>query len=196
MKNWLQTFAVVTLLALSTSMAQAGSWELDKAHSNIKFNVKHLMVTNVWGNFDSFDGKISYDQDHPTKGSVEISIDVASIDTDNEKRDGHLRSADFFDVENYPTITFVSKKIQRSGDGLKMTGALTMHGVTKDVTFDITGPSGPVDFMGTEKIAASASTTINRTDFGLNWNKSLETGGVLVGEDVSIVVDIELDKSK
>lgn len=192
-KLFLTLVAAAVLPALLVSSAVASTWELDQAHTNIKFKVKHLAVANVWGQFSEYSGTVEYDSKNPKNSSVSVTIDAVSVDTDNEKRDGHLRSADFFETETFPTITFVSTKVKAQKDGLKVIGNLTIKGVTKEVTLDVEGPSGPVDFMGTKKMAATASTRINRTDFGLTWNKALETGGVLVSEEVDIILDVELN---
>jgi polyisoprenoid-binding protein YceI len=187
------TFLLLVLAFAAFGTANAAEWKFDKAHSAIKFKVKHLL-TNTWGEFKDYNGTISYDPENLDATKVIVTINPSSIDTENEKRDGHLRSPDFFDVETFPEMKFVSKGFRKTSDGAKIDGYLTIHGVTKEVTLDVEGPSAPINFMGMTKIAASATTTINRTDFGLTWNKTLEAGNLLVGEDVTIMIDVELDK--
>ena len=197
MKTWMSLTVLGALLLFgSGTAAKAETWTLDQAHTNIKFTVKHMMVTNVEGRFTDFEGTVTYDPKQPEKSSVNVTIQTASVNTDNERRDGHLRSADFFETEKYPTMTFVSKKVKKSADGLEVVGDLTLHGVTHEVTLKVEGPTGPVEFMGMTKMAAHATATINRTNYGLTWNKTMEAGGLLVGEEVSIVIDTELDLQK
>jgi len=160
--------------------------------------VRHQMVSNVKGSFDKYTGTVDINDKDITKSKVEVSIDTNSINTNVQKRDEHLRSADFFDVANFPTMTFVSKKVVKAGkDKLKVTGYLTLHGVTKEVVLDVEGPSKESrDPMGKTRSGATASTKINRKDFGLVWNKVLETGGVAVGEEVAISLEIEMIKAQ
>lgn len=189
---------VIFLLALTLAVAaqsQASQWELDAAHTSIEFKVKHLAITNVRGSFEKFSGMVNYDEKDITQSSVQVSIEAASINTSNDQRDNHLRSPDFFDVEKYPQITFASKKIEKTSDGLKITGDLTIHGVTKKVILNVEGPTPPIKSpMGDIRMGATATAKINRTDFGLTWNKIMETGGLLVGEDVAITIEAELVK--
>jgi polyisoprenoid-binding protein YceI len=190
------TFVIATL-ALPT-LGQATVWEIDPAHTSAQFAIRHLMVSTVRGDFRKVSGKVDLNDQDVTKSTVEATIDVASVDTGIAKRDDHLRSPDFFDVAKYPTITFKSKKIQKgSGDGnLKITGDLTMHGVTKEVVLDFDGSLKPVKSpQGKTLIGGMASTKINRKDYGLTWNAALETGGVAVGEDVVITIDIEMTQA-
>lgn len=169
------------------------TWKIDTAHSTANFSVKHMMITTVRGRFNNVEGSIHFDPDNPAAGSVEATIDVASINTNAPDRDNHLRSADFFDVETYPTITFKSTNIDVSGDDeATITGELTMHGVTKTVTLDVEylgESSNPMS--GDRTIGFEASTKLNREEFGLNWNVALESGGVLVGKDVKVALDIQ-----
>ena len=172
-------------------------WNIDASHSLAEFSVRHLMITNVKGRFAKLEGWVEYDPANPAAARVEVSIDVASIDTREEKRDVHLRSADFFDAEKYPKITFTSKHVEKTGDGFRVAGALAMHGVTRDVTLEVEGPTPPTkDPWGNQRIGASADTKINRKDWGLNWNQALEAGGVLVGETVKIHLDVSLVAAK
>ena len=169
---------------------------LDPAHSTIGFNVKHMMIAKVYGAFEKVSGKFIYDHSQPEKSSAEATIESASINTREPQRDGHLKSPDFFDVEKFPEITFKSKSITASADGeLKLNGELTIKGVTKIVTLDVEGPSAEIkDPFGNLKVGISAITKIKRKDFGLTWNAALETGGVLVSDDVNIILDLQFVK--
>jgi polyisoprenoid-binding protein YceI len=173
------------------------TWNIDPVHSVAEFKVKHMMISNVKGQFTKVSGSIVLNEQDITKSRVEASIDAASITTRDDQRDAHLKSADFFDVANYPALTFKSTEIRRAGDGeLKVVGELTIHGVTRQVTFSVEGPSEPAkDPWGNTRIGLSASTRINRKDFGLTWNAALETGGILVGEEVAINLDVQLVKA-
>ncbi|WP_080874156.1 YceI family protein [Oceanobacillus timonensis] len=171
------------------------NWNLDTAHSEVGFSVKHMMISKAKGTFDSFDAKINADAADLTDADIELTIDVASINTRNNDRDDHLRSADFFDVENYPKITFQATDIEKSGNEYKVTGNLTIKETTKPVTLDVEFEGQSKDPMSGSMVAGfSGSTSINRKEFGLTWNASLETGGVLVGEDVKINFELELQK--
>ena len=171
------------------------TYAIDPSHSHASFSVRHMMITTVRGEFQKFSGTIGYDAEHPEKTTADVSIEVASINTREEKRDAHLRSADFFDAENHPTLTFKSTGARVGGDGLELVGALTIRGVTREVVLKVEEitPEGK-DPWGNTRIGGSASTKIKRTDFGLNWNAALEAGGVLVSEEVKIQLDIELIK--
>lgn len=176
--------------------ANASEWEFDKAHTQIKFRVKHMMIANVWGQFDTFTGTVNYDPKHPEKASVSVTIDPNSVNTGTAMRDNDLRSERFFYVEKFPTATFVSKKVVKVPGGLNVIGDLTIRGVTKEITLNVEGPTDPISVFGGTKIAATAKTTINRLDFGLNWNKTLENGGVLVSNNVDILIDAEMNEKK
>jgi polyisoprenoid-binding protein YceI len=197
MKNMLTTIAAIVTLSVPT-LAAATTWNIDPDHSNVGFKVRHLMVSNVKGSFDRHNGTVEIDDRDITKSRVSVTIDTASIDTRVQKRDDHLRSPDFFDVAKYPTMTFVSRKVAVAGkDRLKVTGDLTLHGITKEVVLDVEGPSAESkDPWGNIRRGASASTRINRKDYGLVWNKLLETGGVAVGDDIDISLEIEMVKAK
>jgi polyisoprenoid-binding protein YceI len=173
---------------------QAAIYEIDPAHSSAQFAIRHLMVSTVRGDFRKVTGIANVDENDVTKSTIEATIDVASINTGIEKRDEHLRGPDFFDAAKYPTMTFKSKKIEKTGEGkLKVTGDLTLHGTTKEVVLDFEGNLTPVkDPMGKTRIGGMATTKIDRKDFGLAWNKALETGGVVVGDEVTITIDTEL----
>jgi polyisoprenoid-binding protein YceI len=170
-------------------------YQIDPAHSNIGFNIKHMVVTKVHGAFEKLQGSFSYDAANPANSKVEATIDATSLTTRDAARDTHLKSADFFDVEKFPTIHFVSTSFSGNAGDLKILGNLTIHGVTKAVTLDLEGPSEEIkDPWGNLKIGVSATTKIKRKDFGLTWNAALEAGGVLVGEDVNIILDVQLLK--
>ena len=189
--------SIFTLIAFALpTLALASTWNIDPDHSSAGFKVKHLMVSNVNGNFNKHTGVVEIDDKDITKSTVQVTIDTNSINTNVQKRDEHLRSADFFDVAKYPTMTFVSKKVAKDGkDKLKVTGDLTLHGVTKEVVLDVEGPSvESKDPWGNIRKGATATTKINRKDFGLAWNAALETGGVVVGDDVNIILEIEMIK--
>lgn len=173
------------------------TWNLDPAHSTAEFKVRHMMISWVKGKFTGLSGALTlHESDHAYSG-VEATIDVATITTGAGDRDNHLKSADFFDAAQFPAITFKSVKVEPKGKGeLAVTGDLTMHGVTKPVTFTVEELSEPSkDPWGNQRIGIEASTKINRKDFGLNWNAALETGGMLVGEDVTITLDVQFVKA-
>jgi polyisoprenoid-binding protein YceI len=168
-------------------------WTIDASHSTAEFSVRHLMITNVHGRFGKLAGTVDLDPDHPETSHVDVTIDATSIDTRDDKRDAHLRSADFFDVEKFPTIAFKSKAVTKTEDGFAVLGDLTMHGVTKEITLDVEDLSKPgKDPWGNTRIGTSAKAKLNRKDWGLNWNAALEAGGVLVGEQVKISIDVSL----
>lgn len=192
----LLSLALCLLLAL-TSAATAAEYEIDGAHTQITFKVRHLGISWVPGSFSKLEGKFSFDKNNIAAAKVEAKIDVASISTLNQKRDDHLRGADFFNAEKYPTITFVSKEVKpAAGDSFKVIGDLTMHGVTKTVELDAEFTGAATDPWGNEKVAFSATTKLNRKDFGLQWNKVLETGTLVVGDEVLVSLDIQGTKIK
>jgi polyisoprenoid-binding protein YceI len=197
MRKLMTTVAAFALSALP-GLAFASTWDIDTGHSAAQFSVRHLAVSNVRGEFGKITGTLQLDDKDITKSTVEATIDVTSINTREEKRDQHLKSPDFFDVAKFPTITFKSKKVAKEGsDRLKVTGDLTIHGVTKEVALQVDGPAKPIkDPWGNTKTGITATTKINRKDFGLTWNKALETGGLVVGEDVTITLDVELQQKK
>lgn len=186
--------AVSALALIAPTLGRAAVWELDPAHSSAQFAIRHLMVSTVRGEFTKFTGTFTLDDKDLAKSTLEASIDVTSINTRIAKRDDHLKSPDFFDAAKYPTMTFKSKKVEAAGEGkFKVTGDLTMHGVTKEVVLDVSGSTKAIkDPTGKMRLGGSATTKINRKDFGLSYNKALETGGVLVGEDVDITIDVEM----
>jgi len=171
----------------------AGTFALDASHSRVGFAVRHMMISNVRGEFQKLSGTVTYDPTRPEATKVDVKIDVASINTREEKRDAHLRSADFFDAETFPHLTFVSKSAQRRSRGLDVVGDLTIHGTTHEVTLaveDITPER--TDPYGNKRLGASGRTKIRRSDFAMRWNAALEAGGVLVGDEVSIELEVEL----
>lgn len=191
--------SISTFIALALPLAAlAATWNIDADHSNVGFKVRHLMVSNVKGSFEKFTGSVDLNDKDITKSKVEVTIDTNSINTNVQKRDEHLRSPDFFDVAKFPTMTFVSKKVAKAGkDKLKVTGDLTLHGVTKEVVLDVDALSKESkDPWGNMRRGTTATTKINRKDFGLVWNKALETGGVAVGEEVLITLEIEMIKAQ
>jgi polyisoprenoid-binding protein YceI len=188
----LTTGALAIAAATSPALA-ADAWQIDGSHSSAQFSVTHLMISTVRGEFGALSGTIEYDGKTLESIKVDATIDATTIDTRSEKRDGHLKSPDFFDVAKYPTITFKSKRVvPGTGGAFRLVGDLTLRGVTKEVTLEVTAPSQVVKGMrGESRVAASASTKINRQDFGVKWNASLDGGGVVVSDTVSITLDIE-----
>jgi len=175
----------------TTAIATTTTYSIDKAHSEVTFQVRHLL-TRVRGRFSDFNGTIEYDEDNPERSLVNVAVLAASIDTNERDRDAHLRSADFFDVEKHAVLTFTSTNIQRNtADQFVVTGDLAIHGVTRSVSFDVSFLGKAKDPWGNERIAFEAATTVNRKDFGLTWNAALETGGFLVGDDVTISLSVQ-----
>jgi polyisoprenoid-binding protein YceI len=171
------------------------TYNIDPSHSTASFSVKHMMIAKVHGGFEKLSGAFQYDPANLAKSSVEVTIETNSINSRDAQRDTHLRSADFFDVEKYPTITFKSTRFEGSAGDLKIVGNLTIHGVTQPVTLVVDGPTEEMkDPWGNVKIGASATTKIKRKDFGLTWNAALEAGGLLVGDDISITLDVQFVK--
>ena len=185
---------------MSTTTAPAASittWNIDSVHSSAQFKVKHMMISNVKGEFTTITGSLKYDGETIANSYVEASIDAKSINTRDAQRDAHLKSPDFFDVEKFPALTFKSTRTSKKADGeLAVAGELTIHGVTRPVVFEVEGPSAPMkDPWGNIRLGLSASTRINRKDFGLTWNSALETGGILVGDEVAITLDVQFVKA-
>jgi polyisoprenoid-binding protein YceI len=186
--------ALVTLLIPSPLFAVGPDWEIDGGHSEVSFSIRHFL-TPVPGRFNRFDGNITFDPEHLDQAKVEITVQAASIDTNNAERDRHLRSPDFFDVAKYPTLHFESRKFTANGDALEVTGDLTLHGVTQEITV-------PVEFLGTltaaqgSKAGFATEFTINRKDFGIRWNRTLDQGGAVLGEDVKIRINIEANQRR
>jgi polyisoprenoid-binding protein YceI len=196
MKRYLLFISLFMLFFTLPVSSHAATWQIDPDHSSFQFKVRHLMVSNVKGDFTKSKGVVTIDGKDIGSLKVELTIDAASVSTDHAKRDEHLRGPDFFDVAKYPTITFVSKKVVKDGpDRLKVIEDLTIHGITKEITVDVEGPTPEVkDPWGGFRRGATATTRINRKDFGLTWNRALETGGVVVGDDVNIYIEVELVK--
>jgi polyisoprenoid-binding protein YceI len=181
------------LLAATAAVAAPATYVIDPAQSSAQFAVTHLMVNTVKGQFSTVRGMVEYDPQNPSAAKIDATVDVSSIDTRVEKRDAHLKSADFFDVEKFPTMRFVSKRVLPAAPGkLKLLGDLTIHGITREVTLDVNGPLEGKDAPGGLRMRASATTSISRKAFGLTWNKLMETGGVVVGDPVQITVDVAL----
>lgn len=169
------------------------AWQIDPAHSSVHFSVRHMMITNVRGEFEKFDGVIEFDENRPEAALIDVRIDASSINTREPRRDGHLRSADFLDAENYPYLTFKSKRVEKSGDNTgRMVGDLTIRGTTREVALDVEYLGQAKSPWGTFSAGFNARTRINRKDWGLNWNQALETGGVLVGDTINIEIELEL----
>ncbi len=179
-------------------MSESNQWVLDAAHSNASFTVRHMMITNVRGEFPKLEGKVTFDPAQPEATSIEATVEVSSLNTRDGGRDGHLKGADFFDAEKFPLITFKSKSVTpKSKEDLAVTGDLTLHGVTREVVLDVEGLSGPAaDPFGNTRMGATATTKIKRDDFGIVWNGTLEAGGLLISNDVKITIDISLIKQK
>lgn len=185
------------VLAAAGLQAEPTNWKIDTSHSAAQFSVKHMMVSTVRGGFETLSGTVVYDQANPGATKVEATVDVSTVDTRNAKRDGHLKSADFFDVEKFPQMTFKSKSVRAVSPGkMKLIGDLTIKGTTKEVTFDVEGPSAPVNTGRGMKMGAVATTVISRKDFGITWNRAVEAGGVVVGDEVTLTIDIQLDQVK
>lgn len=183
--------------AFLLSTAVANEWKLDVSHSNIGFEVKHLVIAKVKGNFKEFEGSLTFDQSALEKGQVSVNVNTASIDTDDADRDNHLRAPDFFDAEKFPKMTFTSKKIvKKDENNFTLVGDLTIRDQTKEVSFDCVLNGVITDPWGNTKSGFSASTTINRQDFGVKWSKNLDSGGLVVGDDVKIVLELEFKQEK
>jgi polyisoprenoid-binding protein YceI len=184
------------MASITTSPASVTTWKLDPAHSGAEFKVRHMMISNVKGSFSGLNGTLTENPSDPSLSSAQTSIDVSTVNTGDAQRDAHLKSADFFDVEKYPQMTFKSTRVERKGEAeYRVTGDLTLRGVTKPVIFAVEGPSAPnKDPWGNERVGLSATTRINRKDFGLNWNAALEAGGFLVGDEIQITLEVEYIK--
>ena len=182
-------------LAAVATPAAAQTWKIDSAHSTATFTVRHMMVSNVHGRFGKVEGTIVYDGKNIGAATAEATIDATTITTDNEKRDAHLKSPDFFDAAGFPTITFKSKRAEVVGKGrFKLIGDLTMRGTTKEVVLDVEGPTDPVTANNSQRVGATATTTINRQDFGVSWSRSIDGGGYVVSDEVKITIELELIK--
>ena len=183
------------ILSVLPSFAQSVSWQIDPNHSTAQFVVRHMGISNVQGDFTKVTGTVQLDEQDISKSSVAASIDISSVDTRVQNRDNDLKSDHFFDVAKYPTMTFQSTKIWKTGDGTaKMTGNLMLHGVTKEVTFDVTGPTKAIQAMGAMRRGASASAKIVRQDFGLTYDSKIPGGDQVIGDEVAITLDVEMVK--
>jgi polyisoprenoid-binding protein YceI len=189
------TAGLAAALSLPASAANS-NWQIDPAHSSAQFSVRHMAISTVRGAFSKVTGSVVFDDKDISKSTIDVTIDANSVDTRVPDRDNDLRSEKFFDVAHYPSITFKSKKVEQVAPGkLKVAGDLTIRGTTKEVVLDVEGPTVPMkDPWGNTRVAATATTKINRQDFGVKWNATLDNGGVVVGDDVSIVIDVELVK--
>ena len=198
MKRTFTRILLVLVMLLVPAAASASTWNIDPDHSSIQFKVSHLGLVDVKGIFRKYQGTVTLDEKDIAKSSVNVTIEAASVDTGVEKRDEHLKTDDFFDVAKHPTITFVSKKVAPAGKGkLKVTGNLTIYGVTKEVVLDVTGPTKELkDPWGNIRRGLKATTTINRKDFGLTYNKILDNGIMAIGNKVTISLEVELIKAK
>ena len=177
--------------------AAVTTWNIDPSHSVAEFKVKHMMISNVKGQFEKVQGALTLNEADITKSKVEASIDVSSVNTRDAQRDTHLKSPDFFDVDKFPALSFSSTRVTRAGDGeLKVEGDLAIHGITRRVVFQVEGPTAAAkDPWGNMRVGLSATTKINRQDFGLTWNTMLETGGLLVGDEVTMTLDVQFVKA-
>jgi polyisoprenoid-binding protein YceI len=189
--------AVFGFISVCSTPVLAATWVFDESHSTVEFSVRHMMVSNVKGRVGGLKGSIEMDEKDLTKTKIDVTLDAATINTENAKRDEHLRGADFFDVQKFPQIKFVSKKVVKTKDRLSVSGDLTIRGVTKTAELQVDGPSPSVkDPWGNVKKGFSASTKINRKDFGVSWNKTLDGGGVVVGDDVKISIEAEIQEKR
>jgi polyisoprenoid-binding protein YceI len=189
------TAGLVAIFSLPAPAATS-TWQIDPMHSAAQFSVRHLAISTVRGGFSNVKGTINFDDADVTKSTVDVTIDVSTVDTRTPDRDKDLKSDKFFDVAHYPSMTFKSKKVEQAGAGkLKVTGDLTIRGTTKEVVLDVDGPTAPVkDPWGNQRAAVTATTKINRQDFGVKWNATMDNGGVVVGDDVAITIDVEMVK--
>jgi len=187
----LTVFITVAVMLTAGAVMAADTYTIDKSHSSAGFSVRHLLISNVTGTFSEFSGTIMYDRNDITKSSVEVTIATASVDTDDEGRDKHLRSADFFNVEKYPQITFKSTRVIKTEGGFDLTGEFTLNGVTKEITFPVEFIGQAVGPMGKMRLGFEARTKIDRKDYGITWNKTFDAGGVAVGDEVKIELNIE-----
>ncbi len=199
MDHHLPRITVTAVLAAVLSLpagAAASDWKIDPAHSSAQFSVRHMAISTVRGAFSKVNGVIALDDKDITKSTVDVTIDVTTVDTREPGRDNDLRSDKFFDVAHFPTMTFKSKKVEQVSPGkLRVTGDLTIRGTTKEVVLDVEGPTAPVkDPWGNQRAAATATAKVNRQDFGVKWNATMDNGGVVVGDDVNITIDVEMIK--
>jgi polyisoprenoid-binding protein YceI len=199
MKNWISRTLIILVVVIAAPLAaSADTWQIDPVHTTVGFSVRHMTISTVRGQFNKVAGTITANDNDPATAVIEATIDTASIDTHSPDRDSDLKSANFLDVAKYPTMTFKSKKIEAAGPGkYNVVGDLTLHGVTKEVTLAVEATGAPIkDPWGNMRAGATATTTINRKDFGLTWNKMIEAGGAVVGDAVAVEIDVEAVKKK
>jgi polyisoprenoid-binding protein YceI len=196
--NRTAVFGALALLAAPLYAQEAGSWRIDTLHSAANFSVRHMMISTVRGHFGGLKGTANYDPKNPAATTIEATIDCSTINTGEPKRDNDLKGEEFFDVKKYPVMKFKSKSVEVAGPGkLKITGDLTINAITRQVVLDVEGPTPPIkDTQGRQKVGVTASTKVSRREFGILYNPLLETGGVTVSDNVSIVLDIELIKNQ
>ncbi len=196
MRHSISALMIIAVMGYAFQAKAVDKYVVDPDHTNVGFSVTHMLITNVEGEFNRFEGTIMFDENDLSKTSVTGTIDVAGIDTDNERRDGHLKSEDFFHAEKYPKITFESKKVVKREDGYVMIGDMTIRGVTKEVKvpFEFVGKVN--DMQGVPRIGLKARAVINRRDFGVSWNRALEAGGLVVGDEVEIDLDVQAIKAQ
>lgn len=188
-----RSLLTLSALVLIASPVAAQTWTIDPSHSSATFSVRHMMVSNVKGSFGKMEGTVDFDGKNIAGIKATAKIDTTTITTNNEKRDAHLKSADFFDVAAHPTITFVSKRAEPAGAGkFRLIGDLTMRGVTKEVVLEVEGPTEPFTAQGNLRVGATATTTLNRQDYGVSWSRALDGGGVVVGDDVRVTIELSL----
>jgi polyisoprenoid-binding protein YceI len=186
-------FVILLLLVMPLSSVYASEWVIDPDHSNAEFRISHLVISTVAGMFPAVNGTLTLDDNDVTASAITVTVDVASLNTGVAKRDAHLLSGDFFDVANYPTMTFTSTKIEKSDQGLTLYGTLTIRDHSQPAVFVVTGPSAAIkDLWGLTRMGAAATTTITRKDFGMVWNQTLDNGGAMIGEEVTVQIDLEL----
>ena len=190
-KHGIIAVGVLALMLLGGSATWSASYTIDASHSEVQFKVRHLGISNVTGSFPVFEGQFNFDDGEPQASAVSVTIDAASIDTGTDARDEHLRSPDFFDVAEFPELRFESTSVEPTGEGWKVQGNLTIRGVTLPVVLDTEYLGAAVDPWGKSRVGFAATTKINRKDYGLTWNKALEAGGLLVGEEVEIMLAIQ-----
>lgn len=189
-------FATALLLAVMAVTAPAATWNFDKAHSSIGFSVRHMVISKTTGKFNDFDGVLEFDGENVEFGKVDFTVQMTSVNTDDEKRDGHLRTGDFFDVEKYPTMTFKSTKVgDMKGSSFQLTGILTIKDVSKEVTFDCEYHGAIKDPRGNTRAGFTAETEINRQDFNVSFSKTLDGGGLIVGDNVIVKLELETIQS-
>jgi len=198
MNRTMRILATAAICLIASSAMAASTWTIDPDHSNVQFKVRHMMITDVKGTFGKVKGVIRIDETDMSQSAVDVTIEIDSINTGVAKRDEHLKSSEFFDAPKYPTMTFVSRKVTQSGKGqLKVLGNLTIRGISCEVVLDVEGPTNEIkDPMGNIRRGVSATTKINRTDFGLTWNKSMESGGMMIDDTVFINLEIEMIKGQ